>query len=258
MNAKTQDIAIQEQAGTYVAQASQSANIVAMVLEASRDPAIDAAKVQTMADLAMRLQDREQLQQFNADKVAAIIEMPTIRKDGAIIIPGKDGQAGRVQGHYAKYENLQAVVDPILAKHNLVITHNLGSQGPMPTVTPILSHRNGYVEKGEPFALPLETSGSKNNTQGAGSSASYGKRYTTCAMLNIRVAGEDDDGMAAGGSREKNLQPFQVQLIKEANAAAKNGGGAYLSWFKGRDAAEKGWLVFEGYHQELKLASGAE
>ncbi len=42
--------------------------------------------------------------------------------------------------------------------------------------------------------LPLDTSGSKNNIQGMGSSLTYGKRYLVTAMLNIVTEGEDKDG----------------------------------------------------------------
>jgi len=47
------------------------------------------------------------------------------------------------------------------------------------------------------MALPIDSSGAKNNVQGWGSSVSYGKRYTCFALLNISARGEDDDGKSA-------------------------------------------------------------
>lgn len=235
-----------------------STNVLAMVLEAARDPNIDAAKVETMANLAMRMQDREREEQFNCDKVAAIIEMPAIRRDGRIVIPAKGSEPARVQGRFVKYESLQAVISPILARHNLVLTHNVDANGQMISVQPILSHTNGYVEKGGSMPLPLDTSGGKNNTQGAGSSVSYGMRYTACAMLHIRIHGIDDDASGQGeGNPDAASRYNQEQrgLIDDGRSAALQGSASYEAWFKNIPAAARGWLAMEGEHDKLKAAA---
>jgi hypothetical protein len=100
----------------------------------------------------------------------------------------------------------------------------------MITVQPILSHVNGYVEHGGAMPLALDTSGSKNGTQGAGSTVSYGKRFTLKAMLNIVDAGVDDDGQSAGrgGAEHDGADPLYI----EAGNAASCGLDAYRRWFK--------------------------
>ena len=63
-------------------------------------------------------------------------------------------------------------------------------------VTTILTHRDGHSEETY-FDLPFDSSGSKNNVQAVGSSTSYAKRYGVLSILNLRVAGQDDDAQSA-------------------------------------------------------------
>jgi ERF superfamily len=245
--------ATQEGNGNAVAKADgQAASMLSSVVSAARDPSVDADKMVTMANLAMQLQDRERESEFNRAKMAAIMEMPAITKRGAIT-----NKAGGVQSRYSKFEDIHRAVMPILRKHGLAISFNVGNQGGMVTVQPILSHVSGFTEKGEAMALPIDTTGSKNGTQGAGSAASYGKRHTIKAMLNIIEAGEDDDGQSAGGGPLDRLTPQERELLALGNAAAQQGAQTYAEWFGLLSAAEKGWLVYTGRHEELKQASGA-
>ncbi len=65
-------------------------------------------------------------------------------------------------------------------------------------VTGTLRHKAGHSETASIGPLPLDTSGGKNNLQGAGSTFSYGKRYTATMLLNLTFEGEDDDGVKGG------------------------------------------------------------
>jgi hypothetical protein len=66
-------------------------------------------------------------------------------------------------------------------------------------VTCILAHRDGHREETS-LDLMHDSTGSKNSVQAIGSSVSYGKRYTMCALLNITTKNEDDDGATADTS----------------------------------------------------------
>lgn len=220
----------------------QSSNVLAMVLEAARDPNIDAAKVETMANLAMRMQDREREEQFNRDKIAALMDMPMIAKNGSIL-----NKQGGVQSRYSKWEDIHRLIKPILERYNLAISFNVDHSGQMVTVQPILSHRNGFVEKGGNMVLPIDTTGSKNGTQGAGSAASYGKRHTAKAMLNIVEGGVDDDGQAAGGGSTdpyEMLAPEERALVDDARMAAGEGMSSYEDWYKALTPQQRGFLAY--------------
>lgn len=220
-------------------------NLLSSIVAASRDPAVDAGKMKAMADLAIQLQRHEQEQQFNRDLNAALIAMPVITKAGRIVIPPKDGNPGRVQGHFARFEDLNAVVKPILAQNNLAITFDLGSDGLIPSCIPVLRHTNGWVWIGRPLSAPIDESGAKNKTQGVGSTTSYLKRYTMCAALNIVVESEDDD--ANGGQM---LMPQErSNLIVEAAQAAFDDGN-YPAWFADQSPRDRAWLITSGKHAE--------
>lgn len=227
-----------------------SRSMLQIIAEAASNPQVDAQKMTTLADLALRLKDHEKQEQFNRDKVAALLEMPMISKKGKIVIPGKDGAADRVQGRFAKFEDIMRVVVPILARHNLAISFKAGHEGQLVTVAPILSHRNGYTEVGEQMLFPIDSSGSKNNTQGVGSSASYGKRQATKACLNIIEIGEDDDGYGAGG-HQLELDADQQAIVDAGSKAAQAGKESFTQWFDALPPDQRGWLVISGQFDKL-------
>lgn len=207
------------------------------IVLAARDPNVDGEKVAALANLAMTMQDREAERRFRMAKFNAIMEMPRINKKGAIL-----NKAGAVQSRYSRFEDMDAVVRPILQRHRLIITFNVNHEGQMVTVQPILSYSDGemaYEERGGEMVLPLDTTGSKNGTQGAGSSASYGKRHSMKAMLNIIEEGEDDDG----GAGTIKLDEATTKLIDDARVAAQQGSAAYVEFFNALPAQQKGFLV---------------
>jgi hypothetical protein len=226
----------------------QSDNLLAQVIAAAKDPNVDANKMETLARLVNSQQDREREIEFNQSKNAAIMEMPVITKDGIITIPAKEGKPARTQGRFAKWEDIDRVVRPILAKHSLALSFDMAErQGGGITVTPILSHTNGYTQRGGAFPVPAEDSGSKNKAQSMGSSSSYGKRYAGCAMLNIVTEGVDNDG--AGRSTAVNL-PFEREQVVREDAELAIAEGRYLEWFATQSPKDRGWLVDQPFHVE--------
>lgn len=243
--------------GTALAHAepegSEAQRMLAMIHRAATDPAVDPGKMTALADLAIKLQDRERENEFRRAKVAALLETSQLRitKRGAIL-----NKNGGVQSRYSKYEDLHRAVSPIFAAHRLAVSFKVGQASNQVTVRPVLTHANGYQEEGDAMPLSVDTTGSKNATQGAGSAVSYGKRHTLKALANVIEEGEDDDGQAAGGTPGRAaMTEAQRTLVDEANDAARRGSQAYLNWFQGRTPAEKGWLVYEGKHEELKQAA---
>lgn len=219
----------------------------ALLREALINPDVQPEKAIAMADLMFRIEDRDAQRRFIEAKVAAISSMPHI---------GKDGQNTNTNARYAKWETMQPIITPVLARHGLALNFEIGSDEGRITVTPLLSG-HGWQEKGGPMVLPADAGPGRNNVQAVASSVSYGKRHSAMAMLNIVQKGisEDDDG-ALGSGRQYN--PQQQSLIDAANDAAADSPEAYLAWFKALDAAVKGWLIMEGKHAELKGKLGLE
>jgi hypothetical protein len=245
-------IATTQAGGAMVEAQSESAmrfqQTLAMIREAMFNPDVDAAKAKVMADLMNGQEDRLLLTEFNRDLNAAIMDMPVITKAGIITIPAKDGKPERTQGRFARFEDIDRVVRPILDRHRLSIRFDIGEVGGKVSVRPIIGHRNGQTWIGEAMTAPLDTSGAKNNVQGAGSTVSYLKRYTMCAALNIVTEGTDDDGslgkFAIGMTHER-----EVTVLEEAEEAHAN--GRYTDWFKEQSHKDRGWMVSSGHHSRL-------
>jgi hypothetical protein len=166
-----------------------------MIERMASDPNVDIARLEKI----LELRERVRLQNAKADFDAAFAEMqpelPVISERGEIKV-GND-----VRGRYAKWEDVGDAVMPIIAKHGFSLRHRISQADNKVTVTAVLS-RGGYSEE-TAVSLPIDTSGSKNPVQAIGSSTSYGQRYTTKTILNLRsryTPEADDDGRAAGNA----------------------------------------------------------
>lgn len=246
-------VATREQQYRAIVASSPLGEVGAMLdkmLSLATNPDVDASKFETIARVVKETREDAQKQQFYQAKASAMLDMPVIDKRGKIVIAGKNGEPDRVQGTYAKWPDLQRAITPVLAAYDLVLTHDVGHDGAIVLVTPVLQHRNGFVERGEQMALPLDTSGGKNNTQGAGSAASYGKRHTAIAMLGLRLEDSDDDGWLTATADEP-LNDQQARRVAEAEARWADGPEIYEQWFSRLDPKDRAWMIQTGRHREI-------
>jgi hypothetical protein len=180
--------------------------IVQMIERAVLDPRVDIDKMERLLAMQERVMERSARTSFNAALATMQPRLPVIGERGEIKNTG-----GKVQSTFALWEDINDAIRPLLAEHGFALTFRTGRANGNPTVTGVLSHREGHSEE-TTLELPLDTSGSKNNVQGIGSSTSYGKRYTACALLNITTRGEDDGGQSAGQS------PVFQRVVADVNA----------------------------------------
>ena len=230
---------------------SPAERMFAGMMEVIKDPAVSPEKMSAMLDVQERMIERQALMEFNAAKLAAMQEMPYIDRDGSI-----KNKNGDVQSRFSTFEAIDRIVRPVCMRHGLVYSFNLqGGERGATNVTCELAHVGGHVQQYGPLAVPLDASGSKNPTQGVGSSSSYGKRYTLCAALNIVTISEDNDGRTA--SRQISADPIGAgqwadKLVDDAQKAAANGSEAYAEFFKSLSPIKKGWIVETGKHDDFK------
>jgi hypothetical protein len=181
---------------------AQSVTMMDIINRAIFDPTVDADKVERLGKMALAFKAEEAKAAYIRALVAMKPLLPVIDRKGRIEIHEKNKPKtpeNLIQSTaFARWEDIDEAITPILAAHGFVLTHRTGTlpDGRV-SITGILSHEMGHSEESE-MSLPLDTSGSKNNVQAAGSSTSYGKRYTATALLNIRTKGEDDDGKKGG------------------------------------------------------------
>jgi hypothetical protein len=223
------------------------------------NPDVDAAKIGALLNHQERIMDRAAQQAFTFAKNSAMSAMPKITKDSKIVHPGKNGGPDKLIGRYKKYEDLRKVIDPILTSYGLRITHDTGFSEAMkmPTVTAVLSFvkdNMSWTEIGGAMVIPFDATGAKSGAQGAGSSLTYGQRYTTCAILGIVIEGEDDDGNG-GGARYIEKADWQEDLIDKGRKAALGGIDSYKAFFTDQTRNHRVYLIECGEHESLKKAA---
>lgn len=210
-----------KKAGTAVAvhkpQApAQQKNVLQIIADVASRPDANPTVMRELLDMQKEIMADQAKRDFNAAFIALQAELPTIRRDGRIEVREKDPRTGsrehgRVQQStpYATFNAIMTTIKPLLVRHGFALSFSTEPAGERLLVRGLLE---GYGhERTTAFPLPAETSGSKNNVQGWGSSMSYGKRYCTIALLNIVSEAPED--------RDTDGEPNRESL-----KAAKGGG----------------------------------
>lgn len=193
--------------------APEASAIIAVIERAALNPSVDIDKMERLLQMQERIMDRNARAAYAAALAQMQPELPIIAERGGI----KD-RGGSVQSRYALWEDVVGIITPILSKYGFALSFRTGNEGDKVSVTGVLSHRDGHSESTS-LTLPVDTSGSKNAVQSVGSSTSYGKRYTTAALLNLRTGEPDDDGRAGGYQRIDASQVADLRaLIQEVGA----------------------------------------
>jgi hypothetical protein len=179
------------------AQSDGTGALISMIERAARDPSVDIDKMERLFQMHERAEQKRARAAFDAAFAAMQPELPEIDKRGKITIKEKGTEKVIQSTPYALWDDTNKLIKPILAKHGFGLSFRITQTDARLTTTAVLSHTGGHREETQ-FSAPIDSTGSKNNVQGWGSSFSYGKRYTGTAILNITTKGEDDDGQAAG------------------------------------------------------------
>lgn len=149
--------------------------------------------MERLSTLQQRMEDRQAEREYGVAKHALAMELPTIPKRHKISFIDKNNQ--QQEREYADRVDIESVLDPLCRKHGFskeysTHTNDKGWSAQVLTVRHASGHKEVYYS---PY-MPLDTTGAKNNNQGAGSTAEYGKRYAVVGAFNILGVDWDDDG----------------------------------------------------------------
>lgn len=234
---------------------SSATAIIQVIERAASNPDVDIDKMERLLQMQERILARNAEASFNTALALMQNELPVIDENGAI-----RGRDGRVQSRYAKFEDINEAVKPIMRQYGFAISFRTAFDGGEVVVTGVLTHEGGHREVSS-VKLPADASGNKNNVQGWGSSISYGKRYAMNALLNITSRGEDNDGAGSGtGGGDQRQAPTaradsgnyateaQLGLIRKKCETAKIAPDAFLQHF---GIAELSLLPFDRVNEAL-------
>lgn len=172
---------------------SDSVKLISMIERAAMNPSVDIDKMERLLTMKERIEAKAAETAFNTALAEMGPKLPIVEEHGQIT-----NNAGKVQSTYAKWEDINEAIKPVLAEHGFALRFRSGINADgRPSVTGVLSHSGGHTDETTIF-LPVDSSGSKNSVQAIGSSTSYGQRYTAKLLLNLTSRGSDDDGKGAG------------------------------------------------------------
>lgn len=200
------------------------------ILELAADPNFDVDKLERLIELQTKETERQATVAFSTAFAAMQSEIPTIAK-------AKSGNGS----NYATLEDVVEITRPILNKYgfslsfdtNTVLEKNddksANDYKGYVEITAILLHKHGHKEK-TTLLVPFDYSGSKKNNpaQAMGSSVSYGKRYTLCALLNIATR---DDNDASAAWQHKKITAAQARgLTAKHSKLSEADQGGFNKW----------------------------
>lgn len=209
-----------------VALAPVGDNLVLMFERLAKDPGVDVDKLQRLIDMQERILAHNAKAAFDAAFAAMQPAIPSIDEKGRIVV---DGQT---RSTYAKNEDIQDVIRPILARHGFALSFETRwpEKGGVEVVG-TLAHLEGY-SRSSTFRAMADKTGSKNEIQALGSSTSYGRRYTTIDLLNISTRepnrGADDDG--EGTERPEPPDGYAAWLAALEATASEGWPGLSKAW----------------------------
>jgi len=219
MNAATE---LMPTAATNIVPISDNAAMMATITRAAADPNVDIEKMERLWAMKERM-DARAAEVAYADAFAEMqLELPAIEERGKAEVNGS------VRYTFAKWEDMNTAIKPVLSKHGFALSFRTDFTNGI-TVIGVLQHRLGHREDTS-ITLPSDKSGSKNDVQAIASAVSYGKRYTAGALLNLTSHGEDDDAYSAG--KKPRITEEQAATLRDMLEATKSNVTAFLGWLK--------------------------
>jgi len=192
-----------------------------IIERAARDPSFDVQKLDALLAMQERLEKRQAEREFIAAFARLSGDLPRVKKNGTISL-GNDKQGKPMAVAFAKWEDMDKVIRPLMAREGFTLSFDSASrvgEGGGLVVTGTLMHKDGHSRTAS-MPLALDTGPGRNNLQAMGSTLSYGKRYCTEMLLNIVREGQDDDG--ATGEDIAMISDEQkerlIDLIKATNS----------------------------------------
>lgn len=179
--------------------------------------------MERLFEMHERMTARQAKEEFHQALAEMQTELPEITKRGET----RDS-SGKLMYNYAKWEDINREIKPILAKHGFGLSFRIQPDQAGLNITAVLS-RGGHTEETS-IVQSLDMGGAKMNpNQARGSATSYGKRYTSSALLNLISYDEEDTDAVVGRSGEA-LTPDQVKQVRDQLEKLGQKDDTILTW----------------------------
>ena len=204
----------------------EETTLMNLIAKMASDPSADVPKLERLIALRNEELARRAKAAYDADFVLMKPHLP-------LVIRTHDNT--QTKSKYAKLEDINQVIDPVLSKLGFATTSKVLAQTDT-TVTMLLEvrHREGHAESME-LTMPIDDKGAqgtvnKTKIHAISSTITYIKRVGFGALLNIST-GDDKDG---NGTKEP--QPITVEQAADLDTRVRALGDGYharfLKWAK--------------------------
>lgn len=209
-----------------------------VLLEAMIAKGVDPAALEKMMDLSERWERNQAAKAFGEAISLFQSKMPAITKGN----PVKD-RNGKLMYCYANFDDIMEIAQPILAECAITVTFDTDMVGAAMKTT--CHVRVGTHVENTSITLGLPAIPNANDAQRAGGALSYGQRNAMKAALNIRIKGEDNDGLALS-----NVTPEQIEELNTLLAECREAGNqvdlpAFLKYIGAESLGELPQSKFE-------------
>lgn len=189
----------------------QPGSLLAAIMDAARDPAVDVEKLERLLQMQERLEAKAAERAYCEALASVQANIPRVKKNGTIELR-KDGKVhGKVP--FATWEDMDAVLRPHLIEYGLTLSFSSRQSQNGFVIVGIVWHLRGHREEYEGPPLPSDTGPGRNALQAIGSTLSYSQRYIAGMIFNIVREGEDDDGARAGLKLITHDQAMQIEVL---------------------------------------------
>jgi len=189
------------------------------LMQAMTDPAISAEKLAVVLQARREVMEAQAREQFNEAFSRMQLAIPQVTKHGLIELVSKDGRH-LGQYRFAKWEDMDQVIRPILAEHGFSLSFSSQDQPDGVLVIGELAYRS--YSKTSRIKLPPDQGPGRNPLQAYGGALSYGKRYTAELLLNIVRKGEDTDAVDVSAKKIDTGQRNVLHtMIEDTNTDMK-------------------------------------
>jgi hypothetical protein len=232
----------QAQAVQVVEQAPQRNTLMGIIRAVVERPEVDVSKVESLVRLQ---QDQERIDarvEFMRQRKLMALRMPRVKKNGTISLVKNGENKGSIP--FAKWEDVDAIVRPILAEHGFSISFRTRVEGGQLIMAAVLAHELGHEEISE-CPVKSDAGPGRNSTQAEGSGRSYMKRYLTLDMLNIVTEGQDNNGRTADPitkDQADNIQTLVNDLKRDKRWISR-----FLIWAEAPSVA----LIQQGHYARV-------
>ena len=217
---------------------NQDIAMLEMIERIATNPDVQTDKMRAVLDMKMEMVNKDAEMAFNKAMVAAQTRMPQVEKLS---------QADKSK--YAKLEYIDQQIRHIYTEEGFALSFDSRKEEDN-TITYFVevTHSAGH-SKVKQLNLPIDKSGSKNDTQAVGSSTSYAERHLTKMVFNVIEKNVDDD---ANMGLANKIDQAQIEEIRRLMAETNTDEEKYIAFLKVKSVEDITQVQYQRATRELK------